>query len=123
MQIITILYLLKCLGIKKLYFQVRVKSKLSNPRLCPVDQKKQHKKDETKSFPIKNLQVFLPWISPESRVMESVESVVVGDHDVGAVVQEEGQHVVALLRNRVVQCSVAFGILKTKQKHFEKLSH
>jgi hypothetical protein len=55
--------------------------------------------------------------------MESVESVVVGDHDVGAVVQEEGQHVVALLRNRVVQCSVAFGVLKTKQKHFEKLSH
>ena len=50
--------------------------------------------------------------------MESVESVVVGDHDVGAVVQEEGQHVVALLRNRVVQCSVAFGILKTNQKHF-----
>ena len=47
--------------------------------------------------------------------MERVEAVVVGDHDVGAVVEQQRQHVVALLRDRVVQRSVAFGILKKDQ--------
>ena len=53
----------------------------------------------------------LPWISAERRVVERVEPVVVGDHDVGVLVEEEGQHVVALLGDGVVQRSVALGIL------------
>ena len=44
-------------------------------------------------------------------MVERVEPVVVGDHDVGVLVEEEGQHVVALLGDGVVQRSVALGIL------------
>ena len=47
-------------------------------------------------------------------MVECVESVVVGDHDVGVLVEEEGEHVVALLRDGVVQRSVALRILNNK---------
>ena len=45
-------------------------------------------------------------------MVQRVESVVVGDHDVGAAVQEEGEHVVALLADGVVQGGVALGVLE-----------
>jgi hypothetical protein len=62
--------------------------------------------------------LFLPWVSSESGVVERVEPVVVGDHDVGAVVEEEGQHVVALLRDGVVQRGVALRVLGANFKTF-----
>ena len=54
---------------------------------------------------------FLPWVSAERGVVERVEAVVVGDHDVGVLVEEEGEHVVALLGDGVVQRSVALRVL------------
>lgn len=57
----------------------------------------------------------LPWISAESRVVERVEAVVVGDHDVGVLVEEQGKHVVALLGDGVVKRRVTFGILHRKE--------
>lgn len=57
----------------------------------------------------------LPWISTERGVVQGVESVVVGQRDVGRVIQQNRQHVVPLLGNSVVQRSVAFGILKKKR--------
>ncbi len=44
-------------------------------------------------------------------MMKRVEAVVVGDHDVGVVVQQEGQHVVTLLGDGVVQRGVALRVL------------
>lgn len=55
--------------------------------------------------------IFLPWVSSECRMMKRVEAVVVGDHDVGVVVQQEGQHVVTLLGDGVVQRGVALRVL------------
>lgn len=57
-------------------------------------------------------QMGLPWISSECRVMKRVESVVVGEHDVGRVIEKEAEHVVSLFGNGVVQGSVPFRILK-----------
>jgi hypothetical protein len=71
----------------------------------------------------------LPWVSSESRVMKRVEAVVVGDHDVGVVVQQEGQHVVTLLRDGVVQRSVTLRVLQIKNTFLntssdtKKMSH
>ena len=59
---------------------------------------------------------FLPWVSAERGVVEGVESVVVGDHDVGVLVEEQGEHVVALLRDGVVQRGVALRILNGRKK-------
>ncbi len=61
--------------------------------------------------------------------MEGVESVVVGDHDVCAALQQQSQHVVPFLGDGVVQRGVALGILPKrimrglrldthKKKHF-----
>ena len=47
-------------------------------------------------------------------MVERVEAVVVGDHDVGVLVEEQGQHVVALLRDGVVQWRVTFRILNAQ---------
>lgn len=49
--------------------------------------------------------------------MEGIEAVVVGERDVGAVVDEEREHVVALLRNGVVQRRVPLRVLIIKGKH------
>ena len=49
-------------------------------------------------------------------MVERVEAVVVGDHDVGVLVEEQGEHVVALLRDGVVQRSVTFRILNVGHK-------
>ena len=49
-------------------------------------------------------------------MVERVEAVVVGDHDVGVLVEEQGQHVVALLGDGVVQRSVALRILNERSK-------
>ena len=49
-------------------------------------------------------------------MVEGVEAVVVVNHDVGVSVQKESQHVVALLRDRVVERGVALGILRNKGK-------
>ena len=56
--------------------------------------------------------VFLPWVSSKCRVVKGVETVVVGDHDVGGVIQQQCQHVVTLLRNGVVQRGVTFRVLQ-----------
>ena len=57
----------------------------------------------------------LPWVTPEGGVVEGIEPVVVGDHDVRVVVEQQGQHVVPFLGDRVVQGGVAFGILWEKR--------
>lgn len=57
----------------------------------------------------------LPGISPKSRVVEGVETVVVGEGDVGTVVQEECQHIVAFFRNGIVKRSVALEVLQKNQ--------
>ncbi len=49
-------------------------------------------------------------------MVERVEPVVVGDHDVGAPLQQQGQHVVPLLGYGVVQRGVAFRILRSMKK-------
>ena len=48
-------------------------------------------------------------------MVERVEAVVVGDHDVGVLVEEQGKHVVALLGDGVVKRRVTFGILHRKE--------
>ena len=55
-------------------------------------------------------------------MVEGVESVVVGDHDVGVLVEEEGEHVVALLRDGVVQRGVALRILNEGEKKIEVIN-
>merc|ERR1719412_2342734 len=55
--------------------------------------------------------------------MQSVEPVVVGEHDVRTVVQQQGEHVVSLLTDGVVQRSVALAVLEGRvaaqtQEHF-----
>ena len=44
-------------------------------------------------------------------MVERVEAVVVGDHDVGVLVEKEGEHVVALLGDGVVKRRVTLRIL------------
>ena len=44
-------------------------------------------------------------------MVERVESVVVGEHDVRVVVEEEGQHVVPLLGDGVMQRCVTLAVL------------
>lgn len=43
--------------------------------------------------------------------MQGIESVIVGERDVGIVVDEKRQHVVPLLGNGVVQRSISFRVL------------
>ena len=43
--------------------------------------------------------------------MQSVESVVVCDHDVGIVVEQESKHIVSLFADGIVQWSITFRIL------------
>ena len=45
-------------------------------------------------------------------MVKGVESVVVGDHDVGAPLQEQGQHVVTFLGDGVVQGGVTLRVLE-----------
>lgn len=56
-----------------------------------------------------------PRVAPKRCVMEGVESIVVGDHDVSVAFQKEGEHVVTLLRDGVVERGVALGILKPRK--------
>jgi hypothetical protein len=44
-------------------------------------------------------------------VVQGVEPVVIGQHDVSIVVQQQRQHVVTLLRDGVVQWRITFRIL------------
>jgi len=44
----------------------------------------------------------LPGVAPQRGVVQRVEAVVVGDHHVGVPVEQQGQHVVALLADGVV---------------------
>jgi hypothetical protein len=53
----------------------------------------------------------LPWVAAKSSVVQGVEPIVVGQHDVSIVVQEQRQHVVTLLRDCVVQWRITFRIL------------
>jgi hypothetical protein len=51
-------------------------------------------------------------------MVEGVESVIVGEHDVGAVVQEQRQHVVPLLRDGVMQRRVSLAVLSQWPRNF-----
>ena len=53
----------------------------------------------------------LPWVAAKSSVVQGVEPVVIGQHDVSIVVQQQRQHVVTLLRDGVVQWRITFRIL------------
>lgn len=80
-----------------------------------ASQKKAEEMENETFWPIPPI---LPWISAEGRVVERVEAVVVGDHDVCVLVEEQGKHVVALLGDGVVKRRVTFGILHRKELHF-----
>ena len=58
----------------------------------------------------------LPRVTPESRVVQRVEAVIVGDHDIGVPLQEEGEHVVPLFRYGVVEWGVALRVLRRREK-------
>lgn len=49
-------------------------------------------------------------------MMESVEAVVVGDGDIGAGLQQNGQHVVSLLADGVVERRVSLRVLRGAQR-------
>ena len=53
----------------------------------------------------------LPWVAAKSSVVQGVEPVVIGQHDVSIVVQQQRQHVVTLLGDGVVQWRITFRIL------------
>ena len=57
----------------------------------------------------------VPWISTQGRVVQGVESVVVGQRYVGVVIQQQSQHVIALLGDGVVQRGVSLRILERSQ--------
>lgn len=61
---------------------------------------------------------YSPWISTKSGVVQSVETIVVREGDVCGMVQQQSQHVIPFLRNRVVKRSVAFGVLETENGFF-----
>ena len=56
----------------------------------------------------------LPWISAERRVVEGVEAIVVGEGDVSRMVQQQRQHVIALLGYGVVERRVALRVLRQR---------
>ena len=58
------------------------------------------------------VELISPWIASEGGVVKGVESVVVGERDVGIVVDEERQHVVPLLGYGVVERGVSFRVLQ-----------
>lgn len=58
----------------------------------------------------------VPGVPPQRRVMEGVEAVVVGDGDVGAGLQQNGQHVVSLLADGVVERRVSLRVLQRAQR-------
>jgi hypothetical protein len=39
----------------------------------------------------------VPWIPTKRGVMDGIEAVVVGNHDVGVVIQQQGEHVISFL--------------------------
>jgi hypothetical protein len=47
--------------------------------------------------------------------VQGVESIVVGQHNVCIVVQQQRQHVISLLRDGIVQGRVAFRVLSTSR--------
>jgi hypothetical protein len=49
--------------------------------------------------------------------VQGVESIVVGQHNVCVVVQQQRQHVISLLRDGIVQGRVAFRVLSTSRTH------
>lgn len=51
-------------------------------------------------------------------MVQSVEAIVVREGDVCGVVQQQSQHVIPFLRDRVVKGSVAFGVLETRKQVF-----
>lgn len=53
----------------------------------------------------------LPGVASKGRVMQDVETIVVGDNDVSHVFQQQRQHVVSLLADGVMQRSISLGIL------------
>lgn len=58
-----------------------------------------------------SLMLILPWIASQGGVVQRVEPVVVGESHVSAVIQQQCQYVITLLRYRVMQRSIALGIL------------
>lgn len=53
----------------------------------------------------------LPWIASKCGVMQGVETIVVGQSHVGTILQQQRQHVIALLRYRIMKWRVAFRVL------------
>lgn len=68
-----------------------------------------------KSVSIENAS-YLPWVSTKSSVVQSVEAIVVREGYVCGMVQQQSQHVIPFLRDRIVKGSVTFGVLETKEQ-------
>ena len=47
-------------------------------------------------------------------MVEGIESVIVGQGDIGVMIQQQRQHIVPFLRNCVMEGRVTFQILRTK---------
>ncbi|TGZ47556.1 hypothetical protein DBV15_00011, partial [Temnothorax longispinosus] len=61
-----------------------------------------HSASRTKASHLKTLK-HSPWVATKSSVVQSVEAIVVGEGDVCGVVQQQSQHVIPFLRDRVVK--------------------
>ncbi|KOX72697.1 hypothetical protein WN51_01262 [Melipona quadrifasciata] len=57
-----------------------------------------------------------PWVSTKSGMVQSVEAIVVREGDVCGMVQQQSQHVIPFLRDRIVKGSVTFRVLETKEQ-------
>lgn len=62
-----------------------------------------------------------PGVASESGMVKRVEAVVVGQGDVCVVVEQKGEHVVALFADRVVNRSIAFAVLQAVNSSFSCL--
>lgn len=54
----------------------------------------------------------VPWVASQCSVMQRVETVVVGESDVGIVVDKKCQHVISLLGNGIVKWCISFRVLQ-----------
>lgn len=58
---------------------------------------------------------YSPWVSTEGRIVQGVESIVVCQHNVCVVVQQQRQHVISFLRDGIVQGRVTLRVLSTSR--------
>jgi len=64
-----------------------------------------------------NMVKFLPWIAAESRVMQRVESIIIRQHNISIVVQQQRQHVIPLFTDGIMKRCIAFRVLNQKKNH------